>query len=40
MGRRGAGGEVQLKIIAILRLKDGRIVERWGRVEPVGLPPA
>lgn len=38
-GRAPSGADVQLKIIAILRLEDGLIAERWGCAEIVGLRP-
>ena len=37
MGVPGAGRAVTLRGIQIFRVRDGRIVERWGRLDDLGL---
>jgi steroid delta-isomerase-like uncharacterized protein len=37
MGVAASGGSVALPGINIFRLRDGRIVERWGRIDDLGL---
>ena len=37
MGAPGTGEPVELKGINIFRIEDGRIVERWGRLDEKGL---
>ena len=36
MGVPGTGREIALKGINIFRIRDGRIVERWGRLDDLG----
>lgn len=37
MGVTGNGRRVQLKGINVFRVRDGRIVERWGRLDDLGV---
>ena len=37
LGRPATGAAVEVHVIAILRVEDGRLAERWGRVEIRGL---
>lgn len=37
MGVRGSGAAITLRGINVFRIEDGRIVERWGRLDDLGL---
>jgi len=37
MGESPTGREVQLRGVNIFRIADGKIVERWGRLDDLGL---
>jgi steroid delta-isomerase-like uncharacterized protein len=37
MGVASSGGTISLRGINVFRLRDGRIVERWGRLDDLGL---